>query len=64
MTLDTNEDPDNIYIPDEEEQREINEILNREEEERNQPKVKNRIYHFFKTEEHFAGWLRVNGIAW
>lgn len=57
-------DPEDTYIPDEEEQREINEILNQEEQEREAPKVKNRIYHYFNSEDQFIGWLRINGIRW
>lgn len=63
---------DNPYIPDEEEQNEINEILNREEEitcrkkieEKPNERVKNRIYHLFNSEDHWIGWLRTNGIRW
>ena len=62
MVLDNQEDPDNIYIPDEEEQREINEILNAEAEQ--ESKVKNRIYHYFNSEDQWVGWLKVNGIRW
>ena len=62
-----NVDDDSIYIPDEDEQREIDEVLNREELEKEtalQPKVKNRVYHHFNSEDHWVGWLRINGISW
>ena len=70
MILDNNIDPDDIYVPDEEEQREINEILNSEEnrtqkiEENPKENVKNRLYFYFNDEDHWANWLKMNGIKW
>ena len=42
--------------------KEINEILNAEAEQ--ESKVKNRIYHYFNSEDQWVGWLKVNGIRW
>ena len=56
---------DDTYVPDEEEQREINDILSKEEEqEQEEKRPKNRIYHIFASEDHWAGWLKTNGIRW
>lgn len=54
------------YEPDEEEKREIEELLNNEDKLRdnNRPLVKNRLTFVFNSESHWAGWLKVNGIKW
>ena len=64
MLADETNFDEEVYIPDEEEQEEINEILNREEKEICTKQPKNRIYHLFQSEDHWIGWLRTNGIRW
>jgi len=62
--------PADNYEPSEEELRELNEILNKEEEQKEflqefrDVKVKNRIFFTYSTESHWAGWLRIHGIKW
>jgi len=51
------------YEPDEDEIRELNEIL-KQEDSKNMKKPTNRLMHVFFTESHFQGWLRTNGILW
>ena len=53
---------DEPYEPSEEEQKEINEILNKEEFKRS-PKS-NRIIYYFNSEDHWIGWLKTHGIKW
>ena len=59
MTFDNFKEED--YEPDENEIRELNEILNNEKQN-SQPK--NRILFDFYTKSHFEGWLRTHGIKW
>jgi len=50
-----------IYEPDENEKREIEEIINKEEQK---ALYKNRLTYNFNTEDHWIGWLRIHGIKW
>lgn len=50
-----------IYEPDENEMREIEEIINKEEQK---IVCKNRLFFNFNTEDHWVGWLRIHGIKW
>jgi len=54
---------DNPYEPDEQELRELDEIL-KHENDHLKHKPKNRLVFDFYTESHFAGWLRTHGIRW
>lgn len=56
----TDEFMDNPYEPDENELRELDEIL--KHEHNNKPK--NRLAFVFHTQSHFEGWLRTHGIRW
>ena len=59
---------DDAYEPSEEEKREIEEVLSQRSSDEKAAirsvKIKNRIYFHFNTEDHWKGWLRINGIAW
>lgn len=60
---------DNSYEPSDEEKREIEDMLNKEDEKREhleefQERLKNRKFYTFNSESHFAGWLRTHGIIW
>ena len=57
------------YEPTEEELREVDEymrqVYDKEDKDKSiKPTVKNRLFFDFKSESHWEGWLRVNGIIW
>lgn len=57
------------YEPTPEELKEIEELINAEEEkeealEELRFRVKNRIFIHYSSETHWEGWLRIHGIRW
>lgn len=57
------DDAGEYYEPSEEEKREIEDMLNQEDEIR-ESKPRNRLTFIFENESHWEGWLKVNGIKW
>ena len=61
------DDMEDGYVPSEEEQKEIEEMLTREDQQHyNHRKfaAKNRLTFLFASPSHWSGWLKTNGIKW
>lgn len=62
-------DYEDNYEPTPEEMKEIEDLINQEEErheaeEEFRGRIKNRIFFQYGSQTHWEGWLKIHGIKW